>query len=87
MPITAVAEVLEIPVETLYSWLERGWISTDADWQGKGNEGKRKASPARAAQLVKVKGYTRQEAAAEMGVCASTIRRYLEDYKKGAHDA
>ena len=87
MPLPAVSEVLDIPIPTLFGWAARDWISTDVKWKGRANKGKRKSSPSRAAQLVKVKGYTQQEAAEAMGVHPSTIRRYLKDYKRGAHDA
>jgi transposase len=87
MPLPAVSEVLDIPIPTLFAWASKDWISTDVKWRERANDGKRKSSPSRAAQLVKVKGYTKQEAAKAMGVHPSTIRRYLKDYKKGAHDA
>lgn len=83
MPLTSVSDLLDIPLPTLWEWATRGWVSTEVNWKAKANVGKRKASPQRAAQLVKVKGYTQAQAAKELGVSQSTVHRYLKDYQKG----
>jgi uncharacterized protein YjcR len=83
MPTPAISEVLEVPLSTLSNWKDRGWITTERDWHREAQNGVRKKSPLRAANLVHEQGLTQKEAAEKMDVHETTIGRYLKDYRKG----
>lgn len=81
MSLPRVSEIVDVPERTLYSWKERGWISTDKDWRSLCRQEKT-ASPKRAARLVYDKGLSQKEAANHLGVHQSTISRYLKEYRE-----
>lgn len=83
MPFPAISDLLGVPMSTLSNWRQRGWVTTDKNWRAKARSGKRKKSPKRAAALVHGKGLTQAEAAERMDLSRSTLRRYLDDYRRG----
>jgi len=80
MPLDDVADVLDMPASTLYTWARKGLIQTERDWRTEGKTSSPKADPRRAQQLVNLHGYTQREAAEKLGVCESTLSRYMNEY-------
>jgi len=82
LPLSAISEVMEIPYSTLKKWSRKGWVSSDKNWQARGGPGP-KANPRLAVEMCVEEGLTQYEAAEKLGVCQSTVSKYIQKYRNG----
>jgi len=83
MPLSDIAEVLDIPIHTLKNWRREDWIGTDVNWSRRRAGPDRKVNPMAVVEAVMETEKTQTKVADEFGVCDATVSRYLKDYRKG----
>lgn len=83
MPLTRIAEVLDVPVDRLRQWSTNGWINTDVNWSIRAGGNAKAVDPTLVVEAYFESDRSQKEVGEEFGIRQQTVSKYVCQYRNG----